>query len=504
MARLAKADARSDESKVRGRVTLFRMVRTDLATIIEDHALERVPDDERESWLTISWNTVGLITTLVIMFFGALVCFVAGVKIALLAGIASFLIGGCLSVALARIAVDTGYSNTLITRKYGLGVRGSALASVIFGFLIVGFLAVENGLLYRGFLFYFAMDDGWLSRILLYGSMTVAWIVLTAWGFAAVTRTSSVMTVGFMLVLAWMMFRVLVGNDDGVGDVFLFDSQLDSGTLQSMGITTSTHKFIFALNLLVGPACALALNTADFGRYGKSTGHVATAAMIAIFLQSLVMMVVGGVLMKSAAPAMIAYFTDVAGASESSARQQLLQSPDSIAATFMVFGGVTGFLLMILAQAKAQVLNTYSSSLCIANLFDALVHWRPGRLTFVVLANLIALAMLYGEILHFVEEWIKLLGVLLSALAATIIVDYYIVSPRFPAAAGEPATESAVVNWAGVTSIIVAVFAAHWLLQPFQPIEVLTSLVCVAVVYPALRFTVFRPANGLATGAASL
>ena len=50
---------------------------------MEDHALERVPDGERESWLKITWNTVGLVTTLVIMFFGAVVCFVAGIKIVL-------------------------------------------------------------------------------------------------------------------------------------------------------------------------------------------------------------------------------------------------------------------------------------------------------------------------------------------------------------------------------------------------------------------------------------
>ena len=36
---------------------------------MEDHALERVPEGERESWLKISWNTVGLVTTLVILFF---------------------------------------------------------------------------------------------------------------------------------------------------------------------------------------------------------------------------------------------------------------------------------------------------------------------------------------------------------------------------------------------------------------------------------------------------
>ena len=465
------------------------MVADNLSTIMEDHALERVPDSERENWLKITWNTVGLVTTLVIMFFGAVVCFVAGVKIALLAGIVSFSIGSLLGWALARITVETGLSNTLITRKYGLGIRGSALASVIFGFLIVGFLAVENGLLYRGFLFFFEMDDGWSARILIYGSMTLAWILLTAFGFAVVTRTSSLMIIGFLLVLFWMMFVVLTGTGAGVADGVFFESQLDAGTLTDMGIQSDTDKFIFALNLLVGPACALALNTADFGRYGKSTGHVATAAMIAIFVQSLLMMIIGGVIMKSAAPSMVAYFTDVAGLSTEAARQQVLRSPDSIAATFMVFGGVIGFMLMILAQAKAQVLNNYSSSLCIANLFDALFRWRPGRLTFVILANVIALAMLYGEILHFVEEWIKLLGVLLSALAGTIITDYYFVGPRLTSEAEEPSA----VNWAGIIAILSAVLCAHWILKPYQPIEVITSLACVAIVYPTLRLMVFRP-----------
>ena len=465
------------------------MIKQSLSSIMEDHALESVPPGERENWLKITWNTVGLITTLVIMFFGAVVCFVAGVKIALLAGMVSFSIGSALGLALARVTVETGFSNTLITRKYGLGVRGSALASIIFGFLIVGFLAVENGLLFRGFLFFFKWEDDWFARIVLYGSMSLCWILLTAFGFRLVTRTSSLMIIGFLLVLVWMMSEVLTGAAPLHGDQLLFPSQIDAASLAGMGITSDTDKFVFALNLLVGPACALALNTADFGRYGKSSAHVAAAAMIAIFIQSLVMMVIGGVLMKSAAPVMIDYFTEVGGMPAASAQQQVLRSPDSIAATFMVFGGMFGFLLMILAQAKAQVLNTYSSSLCIANLSDALSGWRPGRFTFVVLANILALGMLYGEILHFVEEWIKLLGVLLSALAATIILDYFFVSRRLPDRGGVPD----VVNWAGIIAILTAVYGAHWLFKPIQPIEVLSSLALVAIIYPALRLTVLRP-----------
>ena len=51
-----------------------------LAEKIDDHALEAVPLEDRKSWVSLTWNTTGIVTTLVILFFGALVCFAAGVR----------------------------------------------------------------------------------------------------------------------------------------------------------------------------------------------------------------------------------------------------------------------------------------------------------------------------------------------------------------------------------------------------------------------------------------
>ena len=478
------------------------MVRHSITETMEDHALERVPDAEREGWLQITWNTAGLITTLVILFFGAVVCFVAGVKIALAAGLVSFAIGSSIGWAIARIAYQTGCSNTLITRRYGLGVRGSALASLIFGCLIVGFLAVENGLLYRGFLFFFEIDNSWPARLAIYGGMTVAWILLTAFGFKLVTRFSSIMLIGFIAVLGWMILVVLQQSGGTLAEAVWCESQMQPAVLTGMGVENDWDKFVFSLNILIGPACALALNTADFGRYGKSTADVGIAAGIAIFAQSVVVMLIGGVLMKSGAALMIEYYINVAGMDPDMAKARVLQSPDSIAATFMVFGGLVGFILMLLAQAKAQVLNSYSSSLCIANLADAVFRWRPGRVAFVVLANVIALVMLYGHILELVEAWIQLMGVLLSALASVIIMDYYFVGPRL--ATGNVVQEGTggeglvreddgeSVNWSGVIAIFTAVIVAHFVLRDYFRLEVLTSILCVVCVYPLLRLRLLR------------
>jgi len=462
------------------------MHKQELATRIEDHALERVPLEDRKNWLAISWNTVGLVTSIAILFFGALVCFVAGVRIALLAGLSSFAIGTAIGWAIARVAYSSGCSNTLITRQYGLGIRGSALASLIFGALIIGFLAIENALLYRGFLFFFGIADSWQSRIAIYGSLTAAWILLTAFGFDLVARFSSLMIISFLVVMAYMLSVIIGQSGKPLADVLLFGSQFPPEVLAGMGVRSDFDKYIFALNVLLGPACAIALNTADFGRYGKSVGDVGAAATLGVFFQSLLIALIGGVLVFAASPVMLQHYEIAEGMGLAQAQHEILKNPGSIAATFIVFGGFIGFLLMLVAQAKAQVLNTYSSSLCIANLADALLNWRPGRLYFVVIANIIALLMLYGQLLELVEAWIRLMGVLLSSLSGVIIADYYLVKPVLEKRTGRPA-DIETVNWAGVVTIVVAVLAAHYLLRTLQPVEVLSSLAITLLLYPLLK-----------------
>jgi cytosine permease len=470
---------------------------TSLSARMDDHALEPVPPGDRQNWLKITWNTAGIVTTLVILFLGALVCFVAGVKIALLAGFIAFSFGTLIGWGLAHIAFTTGYSNTLVTRRHGLGVKGSALASVIFGFLILGMLALENALLYRGFLFFFDLNDSVSYRLLIYGGLTLAWIVLTAFGFALVARFSSVMLIAFLAVLAWVLGEVLVDAGRSLGSAIIFPSQLPEAALAEMGVVSDWDKFVFSINILIGPACALPLVAVDYGRYAVSTRHAVAAVAIGGFFQTVLVMLVGGVLMYASAAGLAEFFVNTRGMTPADAGQAVLQSPDSIAAAFMVFGGVVGFGLMLIAQSKAQVLNCYSASLALTNLFDALFNWRPGRFFFVVLGNLIALTMLYGHILELVDQFMKLIGVLLSSLSGIILLDYFLVGPRLRHSLehrpGERTDEA--INWAGVSTVVLCVVFAHYILKPYMPVEVLSSIAVVVLAYPTLRLFVLRPSQ---------
>jgi cytosine permease len=468
------------------------MTNPNLEETIEDHALEPVPDAARRGWLALSWNTAGLATTLIQLFFGALATFVAGFRVALLAGVIVTVIGTLLGWGCGHVAFRTGMSSTVMSRHLGFGRRGSIISSLIFGFMIIGFLALENALLYNGYLFYFRQSDTLLNEILVYGALTVLWVVLTTYGFGLVARVSSVTLVAFLLVLLYMSGVILAQSGRTGGELVSFPSQIPAAALAGMGIRNGADKFVFALNLLIRSAGALALVDADIGRYARRSRDIGIAALIGSVTIDIVVLALGGILVYAGEPRLTEFYIRT-GMSDAAAHQATLQSPASIAAAFIIFGGATGAILMVLAQAKAQVLNTYSASLSLSNLFDNL-GWRPGRFTFVVLGNLIGLVMLYGQILALVNSWITVLGVTTTAFAGIMVTDYFVVRRMLGLGRAIDPARVETVNWAGVIATVVAVAAAHYGLVRWIPVEFFSSFVIATLGYTALRTTVFRPA----------
>ena len=458
------------------------MATKDLGQRAEDHALDVVPLEERRNWLTLSWNTAGIVTTLVQLFFGALVTFVAGFQIAFLAGLTVTVVGALLGWGIGNVAFRTGLSSTVMARRYGFGERGSAIASLIFAFMIIGFLALENALLYKGLLFYFNLTDTLLVRVGIYGALSLAWACLTAFGFEWVSRVSSTTLIAFLAVLLWITSGVVTQSPIPFAELMSFPTQWPANVLASMGVHDDFGKFVFAVNVLIGSAGALALVDADLGRYAARSCDIGIAALLGNVCMDVLMLGVGGAIMHMGAPRLAAYYAQRQGISIDQAQQLVLSSPDAVAAAFIVFGGAMGTLMMILAQGKAQVLNTYSASLALSNLFDAIGKWRPGRVWCVVLANVIGLVMLYGELLARVNAWITLLGVLTTCFSGVILADYYLMRGYRRV---NMRAES--VNWAGVATTGVATWLAMGPLTRWIPIPFCGAIVLSMLFYPLLR-----------------
>jgi cytosine permease len=476
------------------------MPQHEINSVIEDHALESVPQSQRKGWVALSFSTTGITTSLVQLFFGGLATFVAGFQIALAAGVFVTVIGTLLGWATGHVAFKTGLSSTVLARRYGFGTKGSSLASLIYAFMIIGFLALENALLYKGTLFYLGLADTLVNRLWIYASLTALWIALTTSGFAFISRVSSVLVVVYLVVLMYIIVRLVATTGHPIHELVSYPSLLPTDVLNSLGASSVTGKFIFCLNLLIGSAGALALTDADLGRYARRSRDIGIAALAGIMAMDIFSLAAGGIIVYTGAPMLVDFYMTHNGLSREAANHAVLGGPDSIAAALLVFGGGIGALVVAIGQAKAQVLNTYSASLSLSNLFDALCGWRPGRFAFVVLANAIGILMLYGSILEAVNSYITVLGVITTAFASVVVLDYYYVSIRLAATRGDQPGELDVFNWAGITTVIGASVLSHFVLSAYIPVQFATTLVLCAVFYPTLRLGVLRPRGMAAAG----
>lgn len=457
----------------------------DLSEVVEDYALDSIPPEERKSGWFLAWSTTGIVTTLVQLLIGAYVVAVAGVWLGILAGVLACVFGAALGWLVGHISYREGFSSTVAGRFYGFGVKGSLVASGIFGFMILGFLALENVLLYNGTLFALGWEPNLANALLIYGILTLAWIVLTTFGINFVTRVSSVLVVASLVLLGYMIWKA--GFDSGVP---IGETLSHGPLLPDLGGDLS--RLATALVALAGTAGALALVDADYGRYARSTIDVGILAILGAVALDILMVVTGGIIIYGSSSIVSEYLVANDQATLANAAQSAAALAESnTGAYFIILGGVAGFVLMYAAQAKAQVLNTYSGSLALANLFDALFAWRPGRFFMVILGNVIAVLMVVGGILGLLQAYLGLLGILTTSFCGIMIADYYIVRRR-TLVSSRSSVDS--VNWAGVVSIAVATVVSFALQQAgIFALGFVLALGMTLVLYPVLRMYVLKP-----------
>lgn len=463
-----------------------------ISALIEDNALEPVPLSERRSWPSLTWNTVGIVTTLVALYLGALLTFVAGFKLGLIGGTIVAVVGGLLGWGVGHVAYDSGLSSSVLCRFYGFGLKGSALISSIFGFMMIGFLAAENVLIYEAALLFFEAEHSVLSAVLIYGALTAAWILLTIYGFDIVSRFSSIMLIAFLAMLFYLIVFILNTTGQSWGDVTSFSPQMPDSFLESLGISSQSDRLVFCINVLAGSGGALALLAADLGRYARRSADIAVAVGFGALTLGVFMVAMGGVVMYASLPLVIDFYVEANNMGQSEALQLALESPEKVAAAFILVGGAIGASLVLAAQSKAQVLNSYSSSLSLSNFFDAVFSWRPGRLVFVIMANLLSVALLFGDLLVWFNSFLEILGILTTSVAMVIISDYYIVRRITDTRNIDPARQE-IVNYAGIVSLVLAFIVSYFLLNEIIPIRIVTPIVFIPVLYTLLRVFILKP-----------
>lgn len=447
----------------------------DLEVVIEDYALVRVPEDKRKGWFDLSTVIFGFATALFWFLFGGVTTFLAGFWMGLLACFISATLGFVGVLLMGNIARKEGLSCDLNSRAFGFGQRGSVLPSAIYGFMLCGFLGVESSVIGKAVLYYAGVPESLLANIILYVPMAIAWTLLTLFGIGLVVRVAQV-AVPLMLIFLVVVLVIML-NGQVLGEAV-------SHGVMVPGIDPLTG-FVLALNFGVGTSFLLGAQSADFLRYARRPADIVPYGLIGGYAAYFIVPALGGIVTYSWFGKVLEFFK-ASGVPEAAAAQAATASPGI---GFVVAGGFIGLLLVVASQAKIQTTNCYGASLALANIFAMAFNWKPGRKWCVILANVFALAFVFGGVLEQVVEFTTLGGAIVGAWVTIMATDYYIIRGRLKLAPSRIARleNLPIVNWIGIVTWAGSVIIGMWLYNAgVFPIPFVSALVLSFIGYLVL------------------
>ena len=159
--------------------------------------------------------------------------------------------------------------------------------------------------------------------------------------------------------------------------------------------------------------------------------------------------------------------------------------------TLTLAGGMIGIVIILLSQAKVQVGNSYEGALSLVNLFDSGFNWKPVRPVMVVLANIISLIFIFGDILHYIEEFMSLGSVLFGVWVTIVLSDYYIYRGVMGKAKRgiEHLEQLPAFNWHGIITLIISTFVGMVVYQQgWFPIPFVVSVIIAFILYTSLCY----------------
>lgn len=380
---------------------------------MEDNVLNPVAEEDRVGGWALLANTAGVGTTLAMLLIGGVSSYMVGVGWTMVAAAISATFGAFIGTWTGQVAQSTGMSSTVTSRFHGLGARGSSIASLIFAWMILSFLALENVLLYNGTLFLLGWQPTALNAAVIYTLLTLAWILLAAFGLKLIQISSLWLTILASLLLIIMLVIAVTKTPEPLSALMVQHAE-----------NVNISSLMTVLAGMIGFAGALALTGSDFARYAKSPSDVKIMAIGGNIIVNFGVVSFGALLYQAgssivadhlSAPENVALAESQVG--ETIADKVLFLAENNTGAYFIILAGIIGFIVMYAAQVKAQAINAYAGSLSLSNLFDAVFQRTPSRIVMLIAGNLIAMVAVFAGILGVLVQFLAALGIATFTLA---------------------------------------------------------------------------------------
>lgn len=358
----------------------------------EDFALEKVPHEYRRNWLGTMNITVGVATALIFMQTGSLMAITYGSMNALIAIIYATVVSGALGIGIAYQAAKTGLNVNLMARGGGYGYIGASITSLIYALNFIMYYAIEGAIMAAGV-------HAYIPQIPLWFYMIFFGLILIPFNWFGIKQLDTFQKVSlpvFLILLGAGMIVTVTSESAYSGNIF---SYLPDGT------EVGGEALLICIGIMNGLVGIVSLLISDYARFIKreqfGIGVIAVGfalPFVAFFVMGLLGIWFG-----------IHYMQDNAGV------------------YFVTMLGVFGAIFAVITQIRINVTNLYSGSLSLANFFENVFKFTPGRTFWVVFVAVVAIISMLAGILDFMGVLLTYQGVFLFAWAATIVADAVVV-----------------------------------------------------------------------------
>ncbi|QED47797.1 purine-cytosine permease family protein [Cytobacillus dafuensis] len=359
----------------------------------DDFALEKVPLEGRTmGWKSITNVTLGVATAMLFIQMGSLMAVNFGAVNALLAEIYATVVAGALGIGICYFAAKSGLNVNLLARGGGFGYLGASITSLIYALNFIMYCAIEGAIMAFAVHEYIPFIPIWVFMVT-FGLLVIP---LNWFGIKQLDKLQKwsmpifIVLLGAGFILAFNMTPKIAGN---VWTFLPEGAQVGgAGLLACIGI----------MNGLVG---IMALLVSDYARFIKKEEFkigVFAVGFIPQLVCFLIMGIIGiwfGVRMAEENPGI--YFVQILG--------------------------IGGAIFTILTQLRINITNLYSGSLSLANFFENIFKFKPGRTFWVVFTSVAAIILMLGGVMDHLGSLLTFQGVFLLSWGAILVSDAFVV-----------------------------------------------------------------------------
>lgn len=360
--------------------------------IEKDEALQAVPDDQRQHWMTPAMIFGGLEFTIPVLMVGATLAGSFGLsETFLILIIALFGIQWIGNSLQGYIGAKTGRSSSVIARTSFGAMQARFIVGLTIFVVSLGWWAVQTSVAGNAISAMFGID--YTTQWGLWALITVIAGLLFA--IPSIIGYSSMKWTDYIAVPAGLL---LIG-----GGIYYALRNTGWETISSWN-PEPTMGILAAISLVIGANVSQWVIAADYTRYAKPTIKDNALIPAGIVLIGFPLFIVGAVMSVGVGEA-------------------------DIVNLMMNLGfPVWGFLILWFATWTSQLVNNYSMGLALSNMLN--VNSNKGRALLTFAGTIIAIMISLTGILNYFMDFLLMTALVYPAIAGVMMVDFFFIRNR--------------------------------------------------------------------------